>query len=519
MQQHRALLVPDVLLVIFEHVNHEKSSRWSRKSLAALASTCKAFHEPAMDLLWANMDGIEPLLGCVTRLHPMIYGGDKKHIVTVMHEFSRQLIRRPEGQLFCSQSVDPLSEHETHQFLRHAARVRSISITHDSHFHLISALPIETCIFPRLLSLALVRILYPTKYLHLFLSPTLRCCVLSEIQPDLKVLVTRCFALEDLSIIPCGSSREVSPLSNSTIFCLCKRLVNLRCPPLDWAAWKDLSMLPTLLTVWIHGKVLHPFGSDDFNLALSLKVTDLYFSIDSAAYIIAVMHNFELPSLKRVKINVDTLHRADGDLLLRALSQCKAYQTLEYVKLFAGGLVVQELSGSLFTPIRQLFCFRQLRVLRLILPYCCSYLDNNLLFEAMSSWPHIRSLELTDLHRDLHPRSPAVTFRGLFTALRLCPHLQKLRIPIDTEHFDIDPTTESFQHTSLQSLDLDSPDVVDVEAVARTIFSMLPGIHQVNQILGGRHCWKNWQKVNKRLETFKSSSVLGHQIIGTSSQS
>lgn len=76
--QHRALLVPDILLVIFEHVNHEKISRWSRKSLAALASTCKAFHEPAMDLLWANMDGIEPLLGCVTRLHPMIYGGDKK---------------------------------------------------------------------------------------------------------------------------------------------------------------------------------------------------------------------------------------------------------------------------------------------------------------------------------------------------------------------------------------------------------------------------------------------------------
>ncbi|KAG1875941.1 hypothetical protein C8R48DRAFT_759391 [Suillus tomentosus] len=419
MQQHRALLVPDILLVIFEHVNHEKISRWSRKSLAALASTCKAFHEPAMDLLWANMDGIEPLLGCVTRLHPIIYGGDKKHIVTVMHEFSRQLIRRPEGQPFCSQSVDPLSEHETHQFLRHAAR----------------------------------------------------------------------------------------------------RLVNLRCPPLDWAAWKDLSMLPTLLTVWIHGKVLHPFGSDDFNLALSLKVTNLYFSIDSAAYIIAVMHNFELPSLKRVKINVDTLHRAEGDLLLRALSQCKACQTLEYVKIFAGGLVVQELSGSLFTPIRQLFCFRQLRVLRLILPYCCSYLDNDLLFEAMSSWPHIRSLELTDLHRDLHPRSPAVTFRGLFAALRLCPHLQKLRIPIDTEHIDIDPTTESFQHTSLQSLDLDSPDVVDVEAVARTIFSMLPCIHQVNQVLGGRHCWKNWQKVNKRLETFKSSSVLGHQTIGTSSQS
>lgn len=79
MSQHRALLVPDVLLVIFEQVNHSTEfRRSSRKYLAALASTCKAFHEPAMDLLWADMNGIDPLLGCVTRLHPMIYGGDKK---------------------------------------------------------------------------------------------------------------------------------------------------------------------------------------------------------------------------------------------------------------------------------------------------------------------------------------------------------------------------------------------------------------------------------------------------------
>ncbi|OJA16076.1 hypothetical protein AZE42_11627, partial [Rhizopogon vesiculosus] len=33
----------------------------------------KAFHDPAMDLLWADMEDLEPLLGCVTRLHPLIY--------------------------------------------------------------------------------------------------------------------------------------------------------------------------------------------------------------------------------------------------------------------------------------------------------------------------------------------------------------------------------------------------------------------------------------------------------------
>ena len=44
-------------------------------------------HEPAMDLLfewpWARSDGIEPLLGCVPRLHPQIYGRHKKVSATI----------------------------------------------------------------------------------------------------------------------------------------------------------------------------------------------------------------------------------------------------------------------------------------------------------------------------------------------------------------------------------------------------------------------------------------------------
>jgi hypothetical protein len=79
---HQALLVPEILLDIFDHVNESVDlpsddppceRLLSLQSLASLATTCKTFHEPAMDLLWANIDELEPLLGCVTRLHPMIY--------------------------------------------------------------------------------------------------------------------------------------------------------------------------------------------------------------------------------------------------------------------------------------------------------------------------------------------------------------------------------------------------------------------------------------------------------------
>jgi hypothetical protein len=79
---HRALtLVSEVLFEIIANLNQIPSSpdeeSLSRNSLAALARTCKTFHEPAMDVLWSDMEGLEPLLGCVARLHPMIYGGNK----------------------------------------------------------------------------------------------------------------------------------------------------------------------------------------------------------------------------------------------------------------------------------------------------------------------------------------------------------------------------------------------------------------------------------------------------------
>jgi hypothetical protein len=79
---HQALLVPEVLLEIFAHVTEVILKPFGparfivvvlyRESLAALATTCRAFHEPAMDLLWDEIE-IESLLGCVTRLHPLIY--------------------------------------------------------------------------------------------------------------------------------------------------------------------------------------------------------------------------------------------------------------------------------------------------------------------------------------------------------------------------------------------------------------------------------------------------------------
>jgi len=47
---------------IFQLVNLEFSRK---KTLLALALTCKSFTGPALDLLWRKLDGLDPLIRCL----------------------------------------------------------------------------------------------------------------------------------------------------------------------------------------------------------------------------------------------------------------------------------------------------------------------------------------------------------------------------------------------------------------------------------------------------------------------
>ncbi|OAX37560.1 hypothetical protein K503DRAFT_866783 [Rhizopogon vinicolor AM-OR11-026] len=481
---HPTLLLVEVLLETFAYLKPSGSASeksLSRRSLSALARTCKPFYEPAMDLLWEDMDdyGIIPLLGCVTRLYPLVYAYGCK------------------GFFY---SDDPLSEHEGRQFLRHAARVRSLCIQSDEHFHLLTGLPIaKTCVFPRLLALRLVMRIclgQNANHWHLFLSPVLRRCELPGFYSDLKSIGTLCPGLESLSLgsVAVHATDELPYKLLSETVRSCKQLKHLQCTRLDCASWKHLSNLPTLVTVTIDE------GFDDVqldphnvNFAPFLNITCLYFRMNTAAYAITIMQHSKFPSLKVLGLNfVATLPVADAEQLVHALSKCKTSQTLEYMEI--NSIYRSEAPESLLPKaIRHLFCFTQLRTLHLYFPI---YLDDHILFEAMSSWPHIHSLALANIHF-------LITFRGVFAALHLCPHLHNLALHIDTVHIDIDPEaeTDTLQHTSLQTLDVGTSHAGDPEAVARTIFSMLPCISRVCQ---GE---LEWDEVNSQLESLRFSTV------------
>lgn len=63
---HQCLQTLDLIVLIFTEIaNEPRIFKSSRRDLARLARTCRAFHEVALDLLWEEQRGMLPLLRCM----------------------------------------------------------------------------------------------------------------------------------------------------------------------------------------------------------------------------------------------------------------------------------------------------------------------------------------------------------------------------------------------------------------------------------------------------------------------
>ncbi|KAG2045500.1 hypothetical protein BDR06DRAFT_965673 [Suillus hirtellus] len=154
-----------------------------------------------------------------------------------------------------------------------------------------------------------------------------------------------------------------------------------------------LSTIPTLLEVKISTpRTIHyPLDNLDFAAFLHLTTLSLSGGIEAASAVAIVQH-FKLLSLKEFGMYVRVLPWAEAEQLPRALSLRNALQTLEHINIFCHNTIQEHTSDSL-TAVRQFLCFKELRMLRLSV-HRAIHLDDDLLFDAMTTWPHIHTLSL-----------------------------------------------------------------------------------------------------------------------------
>lgn len=128
-----------------------------------------------------------------------------------------------------------------------------MSLRNDNRFApLFSVIPVELYIWPRLQQLFISNSSY--RALLLFLSPTLRCCSVYHWHDDDEYhAIPRTVPINTFD--NCMAADQLSLLSDRVQ--LCKELVRLSCPTLDWAAWKHLSDLPTLMWMTVNVRRIH----------------------------------------------------------------------------------------------------------------------------------------------------------------------------------------------------------------------------------------------------------------------
>ena len=63
---HQALQIQEIVLIIFDHI-HPPYEEGHSSDLSALARTCRAFKEPALDVLLEELDDPTPLVRCLPR--------------------------------------------------------------------------------------------------------------------------------------------------------------------------------------------------------------------------------------------------------------------------------------------------------------------------------------------------------------------------------------------------------------------------------------------------------------------
>ena len=68
LRMHHVLEIQEILSNIFSHYDPypwTAAGRNDLRLLAALARTCRAFKEPALDMLWQNLHDLSPLARCL----------------------------------------------------------------------------------------------------------------------------------------------------------------------------------------------------------------------------------------------------------------------------------------------------------------------------------------------------------------------------------------------------------------------------------------------------------------------
>ncbi|KAF8545789.1 hypothetical protein OG21DRAFT_1491919 [Imleria badia] len=413
---HHALEIQEILLNILVHV-------YPSPDLLALVRTCRAFKEPALDMLWAELDDLSPLVRCLP-------------------EASHQLFPRTPPEYSFSR---PPTQTEWDILSSYTRRIRSVRIFDldnlaEKSVTILSNPPSSAPLFPNLRSLSceyteaakpLLHLPHPSLIsLHVvFLNPRVYQNSLKSF-PDSPPNIRRlCLHI----------SRWYLEATLATIepnyICRWKNLCSMICPDfaLDVDTLAHLSHMPALTDL-------------QFALSATFPVSDspLFFStlhqlrVQSESWqpISRLLSRTRIPAITKFAASVrDNPSREELRAFLAGASSAGG-STIQIFDLYLWERCPNHgRSEALFLfleDLRPCMAFSNLCDLAFCVEWNVSLTDAELLVLA-SAWPRLKDLAI---NRSVgwNTRS-GITPNGLVQLLHICPSLHRIALAVDTRGY------------------------------------------------------------------------------------
>lgn len=514
---HRCLTIPEILPIIFSNLDDREryflitapnppSQGSGKKALANAARACRVFQQPALDVLYRELDKfITPIIrtlprDLLQRTSTQTKHGERHRLVW------QQLLHDPCFFLTSMQSLlRPMNTNDWRIFQSYASRVRVIK-THGLYdeidIEIVRALcspPAQSPLFPKLVSLA-------WKDHRDEAWPLLKHCLIHSLV-DISLDQTRFGArgnleIAQLSLVPsikanCPNvvkadlgSQNLSARAldaASDLICGWHLLEELVCENLSDNAWIHLATIPTLRVLTIKSNsASSPNSAALFHSMATLQqafpVLEVLHShnrtLDSLTGLVTLIQ--QAPLKKLIYWSLDAWKSGDLHSLAKALINSTAERTLQELTVTGRFYTTADRALSI-DAFRPFFHFRYLTDITVSTPGVFVWNDKDL--EEMSShFPHLQWLSLGDIEAKSYLQ-PKVTLAGLVPLLRNCPKLQALGIAIDATI--LPPAREKpggdngVKNSSLGRLYLGDSPIDDPIRVAAFLSAMAPHVNNI----------------------------------------
>ncbi|KAJ7184811.1 hypothetical protein C8R46DRAFT_466968 [Mycena filopes] len=485
----RTLRIPEILCAVFEYFDPSDfaSGKTSAKTLAALARTCKAFQDPALDVLWTFQVDLVPAL----RLFPQDLWDRRSQGNSNVLKFVA--LRRP------------LNPADWKAPLAYWPRIKTFRIT---GFDL-STVSLEVCeslrfrcpnrvLFPNVREVSWEAGWYnrlsTTPILSLLLSRRLQRLRIggAESPPLFSLIYSLGSGAPDLTYLDLrGHYTDILP----SVETLLLKLQRLECFLLSVASatiFQCTAGLPRLKSL-IVDKVL-PFGPLSLDGVPrphfpSLEVLTLWSTTPGLAttLLTAIQHR----ALTTVNFLLSGGMGDDetADRLYTALAAERTHSALHTLRIELSGQAAEPITAD---TLRILFPFTHLRHLELRALKGFDLTDA-LVAELARTWTRVEELSLGTL--SLEYAYPRVTLAGVHTLARHCPRLSTLELLIDATAVPVlDENDVWAAQERLAVLRVDTSPITAPADVATFLAQVFPGLQEVESKDEG------WKRVDRFLK-------------------